>query len=161
MLIAGLDVHYVVGSQKFALAEGGPDIASTELVKAFGFFFAGWLCSAASPYSLGNCCHLHVQQILRRKCVKPRVLCRGWKWRQATPMKNDGSFKRQLSYFKQATLTTMCCLTLPFPPSVFFCSSFFFPQSPSLAWWGRTFEIGVNKSHRMWAEPQSLWEDYV
>lgn len=96
-------------------------------------FFPGWLCSAPSPCSRGNCCHLQVQQILRRKCVKPRVLCRGWKWRQATPMKNDGSFKRQLSYLKQATLTTMCCLTLPFTPSVFFCSSLSFPLCISIS----------------------------
>lgn len=34
-------------------------------------------------------------------------------------MKNDGPFKRQLSYFKEETLGTMRSLTLPSPPSVF------------------------------------------
>lgn len=90
--------------------------------------FPGWLCIAPSASILGNCCHLQVQQILRRKCVKPCVLCRGWKWRQATPMKNDGSFKRQLSYFKQATLTTMCCLTLAFPSLCFLLFIFLLPS---------------------------------
>lgn len=43
-------------------------------------------------------------------------------------MKNDGSFKRQLSYIKQETLTTMCFLTLPFSPLCFLLFFFLFPS---------------------------------
>lgn len=105
---------------------GGQDIAVAEHVKVAVFFW-GWLCAAPVSSGLGNCCHLQVPQILRRKCVKPRVPCRGWKWRQATHMKNDGSFKRQLSHFQPATLTTMRRLTVF--PSVFLLFSSFLPAS--------------------------------